>query len=145
MKKKVFLTVIILSITAIIAVINVNLAKIDSLPISLSLNNIEAITDESTTGEKSISFVFNGTTWTNAKQWYNILGKNYTPILVACTSTKTSTKVTVGVSVSVGSIGFSASTSVGGTTSTTWKGKMIQCQRGNGNCRNGTSCIADPI
>jgi hypothetical protein len=43
MKKKVSLTVIILSITAIIAVVNVNLAKIDSSSNSLTLRNIEAM------------------------------------------------------------------------------------------------------
>jgi hypothetical protein len=91
------------------------------------------------------SFVFDGTTWTSEKKWYNFLGADYRPVLIECTGTQTSAKVTLGFTASYKGTGVSVSGSIGGNQSSTWKGKQVQCQRGDGNCRNGTKCIGNPV
>jgi len=106
---------------------------------NLTLANLVALSQENS--ENTVkTFTFNGITWTNAKQWYNILGKEYTPVQINCKVEKTTNKVTVGASATVAGYGASASVSVGGNTKTSWDGEMVQCQGGNGNCRNGTDC-----
>jgi hypothetical protein len=65
------------------------------------------------------SFFFDGTEWNDADtHWF---GSDWKPVLVNC-----------------------AGSSTRGSVTSYWTGKMVQCQYGNGNCANGTSCIGDP-
>jgi hypothetical protein len=114
MKRKIYLTIAILSFTAIIATVNVNLAKRE---LSSSLLAFEKI-DILAFGE---SFSFNGTEWNTDDT--HLLGSNWKPVTVNCT-------------------GYDRNWI--GQISATWDGQEIQCQNGNGNCVNGTGCIGNP-
>lgn len=84
--------------------------------------NIEALTYN---GE------FNGQDWNDGDDSYS--GGDWYPAYVSCTLGSST-----GGSVSIGCVGVSWE----GST-TTISGHKIDCQNGDGNCWNGTECIAD--
>jgi hypothetical protein len=127
MMKKIFWTIGALSIIAVI-VINMSLAKLN-VASNFSLTQIEAAGG---------SFEFNGQNWDTNSHWYNVAGGEWKPVLIYCN----------GSSNTGGSIGFgtgyiTVTITINGTT-TTWNGQQVQCQGGNGNCANGTSCMGIP-
>jgi hypothetical protein len=122
---------------AIVITINVNInSQRNSNLSNLSLANVEALTAEIANGGTLPGIeltYFNGTWWNNMDtHWF---GSAWRPVLISCGGSSTT-----GGSISIGYMGASISVPTGTTTSS-WSGQMIQCQGGNGNCFNGTSCI----
>lgn len=81
-------------------------------------------TKSSSNKSSSSSFSFDGDNW-NTSDTHGI-GSDWKPVLTACTHTE-----------SVGAPPYVVSVS--------YQGKMVVCQAGNGNCYNGSPCIADPV
>jgi hypothetical protein len=80
-------------------------------------------------------FTFNGQTWNDTDTHW--LGTDWRPVVIDCTGSSGSS-----ASVSLSTRTFTVNASIG--TSDAWNGKKVQCQGGNGNCWNGTSCIGNP-
>jgi hypothetical protein len=115
MKTKIFLTLEISALIAIIA-ININIARLNSTKFSsLTLNNIESAFSE--------SFEFDGQTWNDTDT--HSYGSRWKPVKINCT-------------------GYNYNYQ--GQPTSSYSGKMIQCQAGNGNCSSTATyrCIGDP-
>ena len=91
---------------------------------SSSGNTSSSSNSNSSSSSNNGEFTFGGSHWNTDES--NSWGSNWKPVLTECTHTATSGIPPFQVSV-------------------TYKGKMVVCQSGNGNCFNGTSCVADPI
>lgn len=139
MKKKIILGIAVLAIAAV-AAFNVNLNTNQKSDMSLlALANIEALAD----------FEFNGQNWDTNTHWYNIVGHNWKPVLIACQATNGSSTFTFSTGGSANILGTGLSWDGmqfcynGGTTS--YNGVQVQCQGGSGNCANGTPCMGASI
>jgi hypothetical protein len=139
MNKKVFSGVIIGFLIVAGAIFNVSLNLHNNRLSAIALANFEALT----------GFEFNNQNWDSESHWYNVAGSSWNPVPIACTATETSMSFTIdtGGSINIFGTGLSWDGSIfqfgGGTTS--YNGVMVQCQGGNGNCFNGTSCLGASI
>lgn len=99
----------------------------------LSLVNVDAL---------ATTFTFNNQEWND--ETHHILGNEWKPVVIACSSTETSPSLSYSTGGSISILGSGCtwnggSISIGGTV-TSYNGLQVQCQGGNGNCVNGTSC-----
>ncbi|GHT61468.1 hypothetical protein AGMMS50239_12430 [Bacteroidia bacterium] len=137
--KKIILSGAALLAIAAGAVFNVNLNSQSNKLSAVSLANVEALA----------GFEFNGTDWDTDDHWYNNIGSNWKPVLIACTASSGSSTFTVSTGGSANILGTGLSwngmsyTYNGGTTS--YNGAQVQCQGGSGNCYSGTSCMGASI
>jgi hypothetical protein len=67
-------------------------------------------------------FEFNGQNWDTEYHWYNVAGGDWKPEKINCTGYDYDSQNRIIAS---------------------WPGQKIQCQNGNGNCYNGTSCVGN--
>ena len=91
---------------------------------NLMLANVEALTQGDFNGK------FNGQDWNSDKQFYNILGSNWCPVLLCCTYTDPTFNLNLVI------------IELQGATCS-YPGHYISCHNGTGNCFNGTICIKD--
>jgi hypothetical protein len=117
MNIKIYLTIALLSVIVAIATVNVSLAKVESSSSSSTLANFDLLA----LGE---SFFFDGQEWNDTDT--HSYAARWKPVLIKCT-------------------GYAYDGQ--GNRVSSWPGKMIQCQSGNGNCNHNASyypCIGNP-
>jgi hypothetical protein len=103
-----------LAVSALVAIIAINIGI-------ARLDSIETSSASLAEMEQAFGFEFNGTEWnTDDTHWF---GSNWRPELISCT-------------------GYDLNGN--GNIIASWPGKKVQCQNGNGNCFDGTSCIGNP-
>ncbi len=124
--KKIFLSVSFIAL-AVSAVLFAN-GKSSVDDEALLTSNVEAL---------SRAYEFDGTEWTD--EGSHLFGKNWRPVLKTCTYNSGSFSFNV-------SVGYKGIADVGvgyNTSSYSRPGHLVECLQGNGNCFNGTGCVAD--